>query len=260
MKKKTLNIIFWAVCIPLIITLLSFVGKENKRKQCRDFRVAIDYQGQDFLFTADEIESQVLSKFDSLEGMLVKQVEEADIEAEIEKNPYVLNAEVYTTIDGSCVAEVWQRKPIMQLIDRKGKSMYVDVDGVLMPDDQELPARVPVANGYFNLDSIHPAIEDIKIADLDRKELSGLFKIARKVYKDKLLKAAVEQVYLNREGQYELITKLGQHSVLLGEAKALDEKLAKLKVFYQEALERGGWASYKQLNLVYENQVVCNKK
>lgn len=260
MKKLSLNIIFWLIAIPLIAVLLSFVGQENRKKQCHGFRIEIDYQGQDFLFTADEIESQVMSKFDSLKGVPVKQIKEADIESVIEKNPYVLDAEVFTTINGYCVAEIIQRKAIVQFIDRAGRSMYADEHGFLMPDGAKLPARVPVASGNFSLDTLDPGIRDININETERVDLQNLFTIARMVNDDKLLRSAVEQIYLNENNRYELATKLGKHSVLLGEAVDLEGKFDRLGIFYRTALDRGGWKDYDQLNLMFEKQVVCNKK
>ncbi len=260
MKKLSLNIIFWLIAIPLIVVLLSFVSRENRKKKCHGFRIEIDYQGQDFLFTADDIEYQVMSKFDSLNGVPLKQVKESDIEELIESNPYVLVAEVYTTIDGFCVAEVVQRKTIVQFIDLAGRSMYADEYGFLMPDDARLPARVPVASGNFSLDTLNPRIRDINIYETERTDLQNLFTIARMVNDDRLLRSAVEQIYLDENNRYELATKLGKHSVLLGDTAKLDDKFERLGIFYRTALDRGGWKNYNQLNLMFENQVVCNKK
>ncbi|MGM0611971.1 MAG: cell division protein FtsQ/DivIB [Bacteroidota bacterium] len=260
MNRKTQNIIFWLISIPLIIVLLGMVSQQEKERRIQDFRVDIEYQGGDYLFTSDDIEKQVLTKFDSLKGKSLPQVRESDIELEIEKNPYVLNAEVYTTIDGFCNADVWQRKTILQLIDRRGKCVYVDENGVLMPDGKKLPARVPVANGNFSLDTIHPDIDDITIEQLNNKRLEHFFKIAKVVQNDKFLNACVEQIYNNEKGDYEIVTKLGQHSVLIGSINQLGQKMEKLKIFYQNANARGGWKQYDQLNLKYENQVIGNKK
>jgi len=171
-----------------------------------------------------------------------------------------LNAEVYTTIDGFCHADVWQRKAILQLIDDKGKCVYVDENGMLMPDGETLPARVPVANGNFSLDTINPEIEDLTIDDLNNTSFEQFYTIAKVIQNDEFLKAIVEQIYNNKNGEYAIVTKLGQHSVLIGSISQLGKKLEKLKIFYKNANARGGWDKYDQLNLKYENQVIGNKK
>lgn len=259
MKKYTVNIVFWLIMIPLLIGLLSFAGQENKQKTCQGFRVSIDYGDSDYLFTAKDIEKQVISTFDTLKGVLVKDIVESDIEREIERNPFVLNAEVYTTINGQCIAEVEQRHPIVHFMDRNGKGAYADINGVLMPGNFQMPARVMVASGYFSLDTLNPALQDIRIRDIKHEGLQEMFRIAQKVENDPLLQTAVEQIYRNKDEQYELATKLGQHRVLIGEARKLDEKFSKLNIFYKKALEKGGWKNYHALNLVYEDQIVCKK-
>ncbi|MFW6019572.1 MAG: cell division protein FtsQ/DivIB [Bacteroidales bacterium] len=260
MNKRTLNIIFWTISLPLIIILLGMVSQQEQERRVQDFQVDIEYQGGDYLFTSNDIEKQVLTTFDSLEGKPLADVRESDIELEIENNPYVLNAEVYTTIDGLSKAVVWQRKTILQLIDSRGKCVYVDENGVLMPGGESLPARVPVANGNFDLDTINPDIDDILIEELNNNRLNHFFKIAKVIYNDEFLCAIVEQIYNNKNNEYEIITKLGQHSVLIGTLDELEHKMEKLKIFYQNANARGGWKKYDQLNLKYKNQVIGNKK
>ncbi|MCF8332295.1 MAG: hypothetical protein K9H84_07575 [Bacteroidales bacterium] len=259
-RIKVLHIAFWVIAIPLIVILLSFVNQEAKNKTYKRFNVQINYEGKDYLVTQNDIKTQVESKFDSIAGQYIKQVDEAKIEKEIERNPYVFNAEVFSTIDGICKAEVYQRTPMVQLIDENGKSMYMDVEGVLMPDKQGLPVRVMVVNGHFNLDTIDPTIDGLSIKNMSRQDMKDIYKIATVTYHDRLFRVIVEQIYVNANMEYEMITKLGQHSVLIGSVEKLDEKLKKLKFFYNNALSKGGWAEYENLNLKYKNQVIGIKR
>ena len=40
----------------------------------------------------------------------------------------------------------------------------------------------------------------------------------------------------------------------------VESKFDKLKTFYTEAMEHEGWRKYKEINLKYEDQIVCKKK
>ncbi|MFO8053569.1 MAG: hypothetical protein R6U19_00205 [Bacteroidales bacterium] len=256
---KTLHIIYWIVIIPLMVALVSFAERESREKRCDDFVVEVQYTGDDFLLTAEEVHEQVVKSMDSINGVPVTEIREAGIEAEIAKNPFVKQVKVYTTINGHCIAEVDQRKSIVKYIGKNGNSVYVDDTGILMPDRGSLPARVPVANGNFTLDVRNPETHQIGIEELQREDLDALFRVAKFINRDNTLFALVEQIYLNEEGEIELVTKLGEHSVLLGKAGELEEKFNKLKIFYNNAMVRGGWRQYKQLNLKFKNQVVCKK-
>lgn len=259
MKIHTWNILFWMIMIPLLIVFLSFAEKQNNQRKCKGFSVSIDYNGKNYLFTAKDIEEQVISTFNTLKGLPAEDIIESDIEHEIERNPFVLNAEVYTTINGNCIADVEQRNPIVHFIGSHGNSFYAGANGALMPDNMGMPVRVKVASGFFPLDTIDPALHDVSVQVTKNKQLKEIYRIARHIEDDPVLKPAVEQIYCNKEGQYEMVTKLGDHSVLIGKAKNLDAKLSKLRLFYKKALNHGGWEKYQQLNLKYENQIVCKK-
>jgi cell division protein FtsQ len=52
---------------------------------------------------------------------------------------------------------------------------------------------------------------------------------------------------------------VGDQKILLGSARKLDDKLARLKTFYQKAMPYTGWQMYERINLKFDGQVVCVK-
>ncbi|MFO8086479.1 MAG: hypothetical protein R6T91_01560 [Bacteroidales bacterium] len=260
MKKQTYHKVYWVVMIPLLITLLSFVARSNKKMQCQNFEVELHNATGNDLITVQDIKTQVLQKTDTLAGQNIKDIREDLIEAEIERNAYVKKAEVYSTIDGKVVAEVIQHEPVIYLVGQEGQRVYLAIDGFIMPDNPSSPLRLPVGTGMFSLVHLEPQLHDYHVDSLKDRRLKEFQYIGKTIYQDALFRAAVEQVYLNEEGEYEMITKLGHHSVLLGDTTRLKEKLKKLEVFYQNAQSRGGWDRYKRLNLKYKHQVIGEKK
>ncbi len=257
MMKNSLHIIYWVAFIPAFFLLLGFVQKESSAYQCQDFVVEMYYPGEDYLLTGEEVRHMVLQKFDTLTGKPLSSLPVSAIEQAIAHNPFVENAEVYVTINGICVAKVYQRQAVIRLVDELGRSMYLDKHGVIMPDEASSPPRVLVGNGGFSLESAMKDTVITVVRELEMPPIKDMYRIAMAVAQDKDLRNMVEQVYLNQEGEYELITKMGRHSVLLGDARHLEEKLFRLKVFYENAIPRGGWKKYRQINLKFNNQVVC---
>ena len=90
--------------------------------------------------------------------------------------------------------------------------------------------------------------------------LDDAFKIARFVRQDKFLNAQIEQLFVNKELDWVLIPKVGNHTIVLGSAEDLEAKFKKLKLFYKKAMKNIGWDKYRTINLKYKNQVVCTKK
>ena len=57
--------------------------------------------------------------------------------------------------------------------------------------------------------------------------------------------------------------KMGLEKLVFGKAetdKEVEEKFSKLKIFYDEAMPSVGWQTYTEINLKYEEQIVCKTK
>ena len=60
--------------------------------------------------------------------------------------------------------------------------------------------------------------------------------------------------------EIEMIPRIGNHTVVIGNDMFLEEKFNKLSVFYREGLNKKGWDKYSIINLKFKDQVVCTKK
>ena len=59
-----------------------------------------------------------------------------------------------------------------------------------------------------------------------------------------------------RRGRLPLI---GDQKIVLGSARKIEDKLHRLKIFYQQGMPYAGWNLYETINLKYNGQVVCRK-
>jgi len=90
--------------------------------------------------------------------------------------------------------------------------------------------------------------------------LIDLFKLSSFITQDQFLKAQIEQIYVTKTGEFELIPKVGRHLIIFGGIEDMENKFDKLLVFYHQGMNKTGWDKYKTINLKFENQVVCSKK
>jgi cell division protein FtsQ len=88
----------------------------------------------------------------------------------------------------------------------------------------------------------------------------SLFNLINTINKDAFFQAQFEQVYINAQGEYELTPRVGRHAILLGKDDGVEMKLKKLKLFYQEGISKVDWNKYKQIDLRFNDQVVCAKR
>lgn len=92
-----------------------------------------------------------------------------------------------------------------------------------------------------------------------RSVMNNLYKLSAFITKDKFLKAQIEQIYVDPNGEFELIPRVGTHTILMGRADNLEDKFERLFVFYRMGLSKTGWSRYNIINIKFKDQVVCSK-
>jgi len=266
MKNRLL--IQFATASLIVIAFLVSVGFASHKQSvmpCTGIFVSIHDSAVTGFVEEGDIRQIIQNKFGSLEGKSLSSINISLLEKIINTNPFIYDAEVFSTIDGKLKIEVKQRVPLLRIINFNNESFYIDKDGIFMPPSEKFTARVPVANGYiFDKESerkvrVYSDKESLDTA-IHKLKIEQLFHIATYTSKNEFWNAIVQQFYVNNEGDIEMIPRVGNHTVILGDDRLLDEKFKKLFVFYEEGLSRKGWDTYSRINLKYKDQVVCTKK
>jgi cell division protein FtsQ len=238
----------WLVSLAGLVVLMSFIEIKKEELVCKKVNVYIP--GNQYFLDRQEIDNILQTTSHSLIGRKVQRIDIHALENKLRHNPFVEFAKVYLDMDGTIQVEVSQRQPILRIMNRFDQDFYVDQHGFKMPLSQNFTARVLVVNGYIDelfankVDSLHTALA---------KEI---FKTADFIRKDSLWDAQIAQLYVNQDHEIELIPRVGNQRILLGNADSLDVKFSNLKVFYKQALPLVGWDAYKLINIKYYNQVV----
>jgi cell division protein FtsQ len=91
--------------------------------------------------------------------------------------------------------------------------------------------------------------------------LDEVFAMANYINADKFWSAQIQQIYINKDRDMELVPMAGDQKIIFGDTIAMDEKFKKLLTFYQQGLNTTGWwDKYSVINLKFKNQIVCTKK
>lgn len=165
------------------------------------------------------------------------------IESELLKNEMISNIEAYKTPSGIIKLEVYQKMPILRVISVRG-NYYIDNQGSLMPVSRRYVAHVPVVSGYVEKEFA----------------MTDLYKFALFLQEDDFWNDQIEQIFVHPDGEVELTPRVGRHRIMLGTFDDFEEKLDKLRLFYEQAIPKVGWEKYSMINLKYKNQIVCTKK
>jgi len=266
MKKflKILEIAAWVILTGGLFTLLGFSVVEHDAKTCKQYTITIDYGNADVLVTKNDIYSIVKQSGHILKGEAIRYIHAEKIESSIKKQPYVADANVYLTIDGDVEINVVQRQPILRIFNQLGESFYLDGTGHLLPLNPDFSARVMVANGNIPepfLKSANYLEDSIRQKDslLYKSVMNNLFTLSMFIMKNDFLKALIEEVYVDKNWEFELIPKLGNQLIIFGTTENMNDKFERLLVFYKKGLSITGWQRYNVINIKFKNQVICSK-
>ncbi len=252
--KEVLITIFWAGCIIGIALLLGASITNHQNLFFKSIKVNIDESsGMLFLSRYDVIDFLREDQINIDQSKPLHWVNYGKLEQAIENNPYVENAELFVDADGNIQINIKQRTPILRVINNRGVSYYLDEHARKMPLSSKFTTRVPVATGKIYAGSENENTYDSVI-------IKNLFVVASFINSDPFLTSLTEQIVVNTEGEFEIIPRIGNHKILIGDTSNLDGKFEKLQGFYKEITTHGGWNDYSLINLKYENEVYCKKR
>jgi cell division protein FtsQ len=90
--------------------------------------------------------------------------------------------------------------------------------------------------------------------------MSRVVGLAEYISKDKFLMAQVEQININPDNSFELVTQVGDQAVLLGSRSDWENLFPKLQALYTRLNNEDGWSKYSSIDLQFKDQVVCVKR
>lgn len=254
------QVIAWSLVIVLFILFAGFAGKERNNLVCTRVEIIIDDGEPVNGFVS---ESDVLGMLQSPErnpvGKKLTDINIAVLENMVRSNPYVSEAEVFSTIDGKVIFDIRQRLPLMRIINVFNEQFYIDTEGVFMPLSSDYSADVPVATSVADVMYKHASLNLTTSPD-SFSELRHLFEIAKFISQSDFWNSQTEQLHVNEQGDIELIPRIGDQVIVLGNSEQLNEKFDKLFLLYQQGFKAKNWNDYSVINLKFNKQAVCTKK
>ena len=249
----------WLGLVLGLLVVMGFVNHNRKEAKCTGLHINIDYSDDLFFIDEDDVRTHIYEVAGDLIGQPIKSINISDLEKEVSGMNAVEKAEVFTDLKGNVTIEIVQRSPIARVFLADGKSGYLDKDGKWMGLSKKFTARVIVINGF--LPKWSEEINTNSNFEFDEKDTwSQVYFLTQTIRGDEFLNAQFEQIYVDSNGDFVLIPRVGRHSILLGNTDQLDRKFEKLKLFYKDGIAKVDWNKYKQIDLRYRDQIVCTKK
>ncbi len=255
LKRINWKLIFycftWIVCLSGLVVLMSFIGIKKNNQKCTDLKVMLP--GTNNFIERDEVDRILLESNGQLVGRKLEDINIHKLENVLKANPFIEYAKVFADMNGVIHVDIRQRKPMIRIINMANVNFYIDENGFKIPMSENYTARVLVANGLIDEDFSG------KVDTLGTQLARDLFRTAKFIRQDTLWNDQIEQLYVDLNGDIEIVPRVGDHKIILGTADSLETKFRNLLVFYKKAIPKVGWETYKSINLKYANQIICEK-
>jgi cell division protein FtsQ len=263
--KKLKSILVWILIVAYVAVAMSFVKERRNKILCHDIKVSILDSLHNGFITINDIEDFMHETDMNVIGTPVSSINTKNIEQRLKQYSSVKNAEVYVTLEGDIRVEIDQRNPIIRIINKRGQSYYIDQEGTIMPLSSKYSSHVLIANGniveHFEVNRTRDIFCRTEDENWNKNRMvCDLYELSKFIYQDEFWKSQIEQIYVNEESEFELIPRVGAHIIFLGSIENYEKKFRNLRAFYLQGLNNVGWNKYEEINLKFDNQVICTKR
>jgi cell division protein FtsQ len=249
MWKKRMIQAFWLLAGAGTVVLLGAAMHKKSEKFCSDVQVEIT-GATEHVFVDENDVKELLKGKGSFTGVSMTRVDLRNIEEDLEKDPWIKNAELFFDNKQVLQVRITEREPIARIFTVMGSSFYLDSSGKVLPLSEKLSARVPVFTGFpFGK----------KLSAPDSALLKDVITLSNYIYADSFWSAQIAQVDITGN-EFEMVPVIGDHIIRFGDVSDMDKKFKKLFSFYKNVSTKVGFDRYETINLMYNNQVVATKR
>ena len=235
---NTLSNNYIKIFISLIISLLLFIlvfkfQTQYNQKLNQKIKISAETLYTDKNKILDDVKQIVLTG---------NHREISSLENELEKMSHIESAEIYFSVNGEVSLSYYEFKPVVRVFNSENQSYYLDSNCKRIPLSEKYTADIILFTGYT---------ENIK-DDL-------ILNLAKKINSNKFLSNQVSEVFINETSEAFFIPVIGNHKIKLGSFNNLEIKIKKMMTFYDKIIPKHGWEKYSEINLEYQNQIICLK-
>ena len=251
--KKLLSSLLWVTIGIGTVVLLVAAVKRKDAKHCKGIEINISGVNNNFFIDKNDVLA-IINRFtdQAAEGKAMQSFNLRQMEADLKKDIWIKNAELYFDNNNILQADIEEREPVARIFTNAGNTFYIDSSGMMLPLSEKFSARVPVFTGFPS--------EAIILTPADSSLLFDIKNMSMQLQADSFLMSMIDQVNITPQRSFEMTPKIGNQLIEFGDASGTAAKFIKLKLFYKNIMVKAGWNHYSNINLQYDNQVVAKIK
>lgn len=243
-KMRILLSLVMLLIIAYLCTAFTIFNKKPVGVKCTEIEVTTKDSTFSDLFTARSITDILKQKKLNPVGKDIDSINTLLMERELSQNPLIDNVECYKTPSGKIRVDISQKTPVLRVFNGYGENFLVDNKGSIMPIVASNAFHLPMVTGHAS-----------------RSFCTGkLYELGIFLQKDAFWRAQVEQINVVAGNNIEIVPRVGDHIIYLGQLDDYEKKLRRVEKFYTKALNKIGWNKYERINVELSNQIICTKR
>ena len=117
MKKFNWQNIRLVLMLFLVVFLFSFTQSRNEKRKIS--KVQVEFQGDNKMFLTNEMVNNLLiQNMGGTSSIQKEKVALKDLESVLKRQPFIENAEVFTSEDGVLITKVLQKSPVARVVNK----------------------------------------------------------------------------------------------------------------------------------------------
>lgn len=227
----------------LVFAVTTMSGPSDSEAVCGDVVVKVQDSLDCHLLDKERVLDILSAKNVNPIGCRILDIDLDTMEKVLTVHPLIVSAECFRTSGGNVKIKVVSSVPVVRVMSRNGADYLLDSRGRRI-ESRYCVANLPVATGYIS-------------NSFAQEKLLGL---ALEIGGDDFWKNQVEQIYVDENGQVQLVPRVGNHTISLGTPDNVAEKLERVHRFYHTAMNEIGWNKYSDISAAFDGQIVCRKR
>ena len=249
MWKQRIIQAIWILAGAGTVALLVAAMDKQSGKSCTGLNIDISGAAENVFIDHRDVED-ILKRKGSFTGIAAGLIDLRNIEEDLEKDPWIKNAELFFDNKQVLQVQITERQPVARVFTVMGNSFYLDGSGKVLPLSDKLSARVPVFTGFpFGK----------KLSKPDSALLKDVLSLSNYIVADSFWNAQIAQIDIVGN-EFEMVPVIGDHIIRFGDVTDKEKKFQKLFSFYKNVSTKVGFDRYETISLKYEGQVVATRR
>ncbi len=166
--------------------------------------------------------------------------------------PHIKNVIIHKDLSKNINVSISQYNPIARIVSGEYSGNYFDEDGHLFPISSKFSKRVILIhmNNEFELNELN------NISSEFGKDFLMLIKY---ISSDEFFSKLISEIEIKPNKNIVIHPQFSKQKIIFGYPEDLNEKFEKVLLFYEKIIPSKGWNTYNTINVMYKNQIICDK-